>query len=316
MRRRLLAVAAGLTLVVVGVTAGVAMVQGPVHACAKTAGDGDLRMVAGPEDCKGNETYLRLASYDDLAALAGQVSDLEARVDALENPPGPVLPDPVAYWSFDDLVSPTADGADGHDADVMGALFETGDIAPISANVGALSFDGTDDYAWTPDPGGADNLDGFAGLTLAAWVKPDVLGSPWDNWRMIVSKYDTQDADSISYWLLLRGDEAEIFVSRQRVVNEDRLASSGVDLQPGEWVHVAGTWDGSQLKLYVNGTQVAAKATSVSTMDDSNLQVDIGAAEKVTGFGGRAGFFDGLIDEVYIFDQALSAAEIGVLASG
>ncbi len=64
------------------------------------------------------------------------------------------------------------------------------------------------------------------------------------------------------------------------------------------------------------GALVASKATSVATMDDGALQVDIGAAEKVASFGGRAGFFDGLLDEVYIFDRALTETEIGVLAGG
>ncbi len=224
--------------------------------------------------------------------------------------------DAVAYWCFDDQANPAMDGADGHDATLVGLGFDTVDIPPVPGNVAAITLDGDDDYAWTADPDGTDNLDGFAGLTLAAWVKPDVLSSPWDNWRMIVSKYDTQDADSISYWLLLRGDELELFVSRQRVVNEDRLTSSGVDLVAGEWVHVAGTWDGAELKLYVNGSLVASKATSVTVMDDSTVQVDIGAAEKVASFGSRVGFFDGALDEVYIFDRALSSTGVNALARG
>lgn len=70
------------------------------------------------------------------------------------------------------------------------------------------------------------------------------------------------------------------------------------------------------MKLYVDGARVASKNTSVAIMDDSALQVDIGAAEKVVSFGGRAGFFDGLIDEVYIFDRALSPNGIANLANG
>jgi hypothetical protein len=105
-------------------------------------------------------------------------------------------------------------------------------------------------------------------------------------------------------------------LKRERVVNEDRLISDGVDLVSGEWVHVAGTWDGAELKLYVNGDPVGSKATSVAIMDDSSLQVDIGAAEKVTSFGGRAGFFDGMIDEVYVFDRALDDTEVADLFNG
>ena len=111
-------------------------------------------------------------------------------------------------------------------------------------------------------------------------------------------------------------DEVEVFVARQRVVDEDRLTSSGVDVPTGQWTHVAGTWDGAYLRLYVNGEEVASKPTTVATMDDSSLQVDIGAAESVVSFGGRAGFFDGALDEVYIFDRALNETEVRAIMVG
>ena len=247
-------------------------------------------------------------------AVAGHLShgDLVVGVD-VDATCGPLA---VAYWSFDDQTDPTTDGADAHDANIVGAGFETADIAPIADNVAALSLDGTDDYAWTPDPGGAGNLDGFLGLTLAAWINPDTLSMP-DGSRIIISKYNTTPAvNTISYWLLQRGDEVEVFVARQRPIDEDRLISVGVDLVPGEWVHVAGTWDGINLKLYVDGAEVASKATTVASMDDSTVQVNIGSAESFAG-GARSAFFSGLVDEVYVFDKALTDDEIaGFAATG
>jgi hypothetical protein len=187
-----------------------------------------------------------------------------------------------------------------------------GEVAQLR-NVAALSLDGNDDYAWTPDPNGANNLDGFSGLTIAAWINPDTLSMPQGS-RIIVSKYHSASPiNSISYWLLQRGDEVEVFVARQRVVDEDRLTSAGVDLVAGEWVHVAGTWDGASLKLFVNGFEVASQVTSVAEMDDSAVQVNIGSAEAFAS-GSRSAFFSGALDEVYIFDGALTQGEIAVLA--
>lgn len=250
----------------------------------------------------------------EFATLAADVVQLRADVDSLLPPPPPA-PGLVAYWSFDDQTSPTSDGADGHDATIVGGVFTTGDIAPISGNAAALSLNGTDDYAWTPDPNGANNLDGFSGLTIAAWINPDTLSMP-EGSRIILSKYHSASPiNSISYWLLQRGDEVEVFVSRQRVVDEDRLGSAGVDLVPDEWVHVAGTWDGVSLKLFVNGVEVASKATTVAEMDDSAVQVNIGSAEAFAD-GNRSAFFGGLVDEIYIFNGALTESQIGDLMSG
>ena len=265
-------------------------------------------------ECRRGDLQVSLAGGEivgELELVSAEVADLRAEVEALKDLILPSPPDPVAYWSFDDQVSPTADEADDHDATVVGATFETGNIPAVSGNNAALALNGADDYAWTPDP---DDLDGFTGMTLAAWVNPDTFASPWGS-RIIVSKYHSAAPfNTISYWLLLRDDEVEVFVSRQRVVDEDRLISAGVDLALNEWTHVAGTWDGVSLRLYVEGTEVASKATSVSEMDDSSIQVDIGAAEAFAN-GQRSAFFSGLLDEVYIFDQALTADQIADLAT-
>ena len=238
----------------------------------------------------------------------GDVQVSLAGGEIVGEPPSP--PDPVVYWSFDDLVSPTADEAGDHDATVVGATFETINIPAVLGNSAALALDGVDDYAWTPDP---DDLDGFTGMTLAAWVNPDTFASPWGS-RIIVSKYHSAAPfNTISYWLLLRDDEVEIFVS-QGVGDSDLLITAAVDLALNEWTHVAGTWDGVSLRLYVEGIEVASKATSVTEMDDSSIQVDIGAAEAFAD-GQRSAFFSGLLDEVYIFDQALTADQIADLAT-
>jgi Ca2+-binding RTX toxin-like protein len=220
----------------------------------------------------------------------------------------------VAYWCFDDQVSPTADGAGSHDATVVGASFITEGLPPGAGNRAALRFDGTNDYAWTPDPGGGADLDGFTGLTLAAWFRPDTLSdAPWGS-RVIVSKYfNASPHYSISYWLLQRGDEVEIFVGR--VGGEVALTSTSVNLKVGEWVHVAGTWNRTRLRLYVNGAEVASKPVDSGVhMDDSTAQVDLGAAEAFAD-GQRSALLRGALDDVYIFDRALTPTEIKLLVT-
>jgi hypothetical protein len=213
--------------------------------------------------------------------------------------------DAVAYWCFDDEVSPTDDGADGHDATVDGAAWETSDLPPVPDNVAALRFDGTDDHARAADPGGSNNLDGFSAITLSAWINPDGDQAGNGCCGGIVTKYGS--GALVSYGLDVAGDELRF------VYVGDEFSTIDLDLVAGEWIHVAGTWDGSDVRLYANGVQVAFGDDRFATIPDTGINVNIGSFEAFAS-GNRAGFFDGMIDEVYIFDRVLTPAEIAQLA--
>jgi len=76
---------------------------------------------------------------------------------------------------------------------------------------------------------------------------------------------------------------------------------------------VAGVWDGSSLKLFVDGQEVPGALTVQgsfpTTMLDSSIRANIGSFESDVN-GNRVNFFEGLIDEVKIYNRALSDAEI------
>ncbi len=98
--------------------------------------------------------------------------------------------------------------------------------------------------------------------------------------------------------------------------------SAGIDSPPntipvGVLTHVAGLWKGgTSFELYVNGAQVLGTTTQVlgvppTAMLNNSVPVNIGRVESVSGsFTGPTAFFDGLIDEVEIYNRALSAAEV------
>ena len=169
-------------------------------------------------------------------------------------------------------------------------------------------MDGAGAYAWTSDPDPTANLDGFSELTLAAWVNPDVSAE-----QMVVSKYNSQFGLP-SYYLILRGPEVEIGIAGPGGWFE--MTSTGANIQTGSWTHVAGTWRSGSVTLYVDGVQVLwGSYGSPAVLRDNSTPVDIGALEAISN-GTRPYYFDGLIDEVYIFDRVLAAAEIAELASG
>ncbi len=76
----------------------------------------------------------------------------------------------------------------------------------------------------------------------------------------------------------------------------------------GEWTHLAGTYDGTDLKLYINGALVAQIAPELQAILDSACPFSIGGINDACGYSGQ--YFCGLIDEVSVYDRALFHGEI------
>jgi hypothetical protein len=92
-------------------------------------------------------------------------------------------------------------------------------------------------------------------------------------------------------------------------------SSPGASVSTGLWYHVAGTYDGSTIKLYLNGALVGS--TSVTgTIIHSQLGLAIGALESGALMEEDYEYFIGLIDEAEIFSRALSEAEIAQIVEG
>jgi chitodextrinase len=155
----------------------------------------------------------------------------------------------------------------------------------------ALSFNGTSSMVTIPD---ASSLDLSGAYTIEAWVNASVLSG----WRTILMK---EFNGNFSYALY-----ANTSSNRARAyVGETGLGvNSAAKLAANAWVHVAATYDGTNNRIYVNGTQ-SATATVRTTMPNSTGPLRIGG----NSIWGE--FFQGQIDEVRIYNRALSAAEIG-----
>ena len=95
------------------------------------------------------------------------------------------------------------------------------------------------------------------------------------------------------------------FSLKSNGVTETLTASSG-DLMPAAWIHVAATWDGSTMRLYKDGVPVGSKAKN--GILDTNGDVEVAIGNQPTGAGNKP--FDGLIDDLRIYNVALSQSEI------
>ena len=173
-----------------------------------------------------------------------------------------------------------------HTGVVSGATWATsGKFGP------ALSFDGSGGWVTIVD---ASDLDLTTGMTLEAWVFPTTTSGVRD---ILIKEGSSVDIYNL-YARNWRGrPESNVLIG-----GTNRTAE-GTALAANTWTHVAGTYDGTTLRLYINGVQAASTAVS-GPIASSTGPLRIGG----NSLWGE--FFQGLIDEVRIYDRALSQAEI------
>jgi hypothetical protein len=202
---------------------------------------------------------------------------------ACTNPP----PSLISWWRGDQIPN---DSVGGNDLTLYnGAGFAPGFVGH------AFSFNGTNQYAQTAN---TPSLNPTAGLTIEGWVYATALpGASMD----IVSK----DDESLNrQYLLAMATSSQGPVLRAGVgAQTGFVVVNGTNVvQTNAWNHVAMTYDGSMLRLYVNGN---ADATAAPT----------GAVRTTTqplriGRGASALYFNGYVDEVSLYGRGLSSAEI------
>ena len=132
----------------------------------------------------------------------------------------------------------------------------------------AIRFDGTGDYAVVPD---ASSLDLSSAITIAAWVRP--RSSPPSIWSR---RRRTAGRTATSCRLSSAG---KVFVRFNQVTSADTYRINSTTSYPTNgttWMHVAATYDGTTMRLYVNGVQegTIAGPASIAT---NNLGLGIGA---------------------------------------
>jgi hypothetical protein len=166
-----------------------------------------------------------------------------------------------------------------------------------------VALDGYDDYIALP------NFDvAGSSITLAVWVMNSSFPDGVE--QRFISKAD----DSIerrSFWTL-----AQTNVGANRL--QFRLKAGGStttltawtgDLPLDTWYHAAATYDGSMMRLYLNGTEVGSTAKTGSIPSGSVVPVHIGRSPE------GSNYMHGAIDDVRVYSSALSPAEITELVA-
>jgi len=157
----------------------------------------------------------------------------------------------------------------------------------------ALSFDGLDDYVEVPY---SASLDISEALTIMAWIKPAnlpysecIIGGRYDIWRLMAQCW------SYNQWgfrFLVHG------------VGWTGEFHGDTQLQNDVWYHVAVTYDGDKVKLYLNGNP-DGEYPQTGTIETGNYPFYL-----AHGVGAGQHYFGGVIDEVRVYNRALTLEEI------
>jgi Ca2+-binding RTX toxin-like protein len=173
----------------------------------------------------------------------------------------------------------------------------------------ALRFDGVDDWVTITDTT-ASKLDLTNGMTLEAWVNPTAM-SGWET--ILMKERGIQGEGLLSYALYAHDGAPQAggtarpsgYVRVNPVASTTDTAVRGTAaLTLNTWTHIAVTYDGANLRFYVNGV---LRGTTART---GNIASNNGAVRIGGNNSSLQEFFRGLIDDVRIYNRALTAAQI------
>lgn len=174
------------------------------------------------------------------------------------------------------------------------------------------SFNGTSDRITVPD---SADFDGAGSLSVFSRVLKDGTGN-----RTVISHCITTNpggAEPFSVFRLGTDGSNELRCWTSSATTRYIVNGSGDALSTGTWYWVGMTWDGSNVRGYVNAKLVGTTAASI-TKGTSTREITIGcdATDAGSGSGSYGNFWDGDISEILFFNKALTQPEVSALMLG
>ncbi len=199
------------------------------------------------------------------------------------------------HWALDSTSGMTAFDSSGSNNN--GTLINGPAWSSAGRISGALLFDGVNDYVTLGNP--ASLIPGNA-ITLAAWINLADLSSN----KFIIAKHDTLAPHNQTFLRYETGTGVTCSVGGTGLV-----AAAGI--VAGQWYHAACTYDGSAIRVYVDGVQVATQTMTGPIADEVGVTWLIGARPPAN----PSSFMHGLLDDVRVYNRALTPVDITLLAN-
>jgi hypothetical protein len=262
--------------------------------------------------------YNKALGATDIAALA-----------ATDPNGGPLPPDPmtmsystsstsssnvIGYWRNDNNVTWTDLSGNGKTGTVTGSppslLFKQGVNGSASTStgrdnqgfplkykdVGAIGFNGSGDYVNMAD---SSLWDATGGISVSCWCYANSLGS----YNVIINQWDTSANSSSSWTVETVGSDWRFYIYDSGSAAL-RYASSTGTATTGVWKHIVGVFDGTTVKVYVDGVEGGTTGT-VTTANTASFPLRLGRF-----YDTATGSWDGQIGNARIYNRFLSRAEI------
>ena len=235
----------------------------------------------------GAPHLLEVDAYDAAGNRSAKAAMSASSGDCV--PPPPPAGGLVAAYGFEETGASATDASGNANTGTLAGATRT----TAGRFGGGLRFDGVDDQVSVLDDATLDLTDA---MTLEAWVRPT---SALAGWRTVLLK--EQPGDLV--YGLYAAASGYLPSGHAYVAGDDKRVQAPSALPADAWSHLATTYDGSTLRLYVNGTQAGEVVLS------GPLTASSGALR----IGGNLvwdEWFAGTIDEVRVYDRALSASEL------
>ncbi|MCK5416696.1 hypothetical protein KAI92_04680, partial [Candidatus Parcubacteria bacterium] len=213
----------------------------------------------------------------------------------------------VGHWTFNEGSGNTVHDKSGNGND--GAWNGTGEHWEDIGRFGTGGkFNGDDDYVLVDDSDSLDTPSDNNAITICAWVNPDLLSYKDE----IVTKQNDVSSD-YSYGLKVYGAGSSVYSGSIRYSSscdgstETTYNFTDKTFSTGVWTNICVVSDGSIIKAYVDASQSSNTYTPLSCIYENAVDLTFGATAAFNGD------FDGKIDEVRIYNRALSQREIAEL---
>ena len=215
----------------------------------------------------------------------------------------------IAHYKMDDLAGQTV-VADATGNNHTGSA--ANNITSTNGRIGnAITFDSdANDYVQIAD---AAAFDGTAQITVACWAKSGVADITLQ--PTMVSKYSTGNDKREWQFLLNAAEKVQIFISEDGTFDAGKAWNWTTDdaITVTQWHHYAFTFNAGTFVVYVDGISVDvtdSTSNSGTSFNNDDAPVLIGGRFSNSGTPAYEDFFDGDIDDVRIYNEALTASQI------
>jgi len=208
--------------------------------------------------------------------------------------------DPVSHWSCDEVSGVRYDsnlttGNDLVDNNTVGSATGTRNLACDfeSSNSEYLSISDVNQSGLEP-----------VNITISLWAKAESFSG-----YGLLTKDTTAATGDFSYSVKYDPSNPYPFLGSYRIGASNRTVTTGTQISTSVWHHFVSSYDGTTIKTYIDGVATSTGAYSGS--------ISYGSAPFLLGYFGYGGiYFDGLIDEITIFDSALSSSSVSAIYNG